>query len=406
MPVLLRSKDAPGRKRRAHAKSRRGCGNCKLRRVKCDELKPSCMNCMSFGVSCNYAQNSSSLELAGESVFQLQTHSPQSLSLNETMRNMINKSLMQVSPAGGVDVYQLTEDDLQVLERCQARTISSLAEEKTVHIYRAEGLKLTCCHPFLMHATLAIAMMHERVMAGKTFKEQSTAEIYHSYQATATFRSKLSGPLTPSERDALWIATVLLSTMSLASIDATAPEEAWPLMSSFPTDLDWLEMIQGKNVVWKIADLARPDSAVGRMVIGFKDSRLQAVAKDASGLQALPQELLELLGLDTCVVTKNNPYYRAALCLGNLFGEECNIATLALFYVWIMSMEAEFKQLLRRKDPRALLLLAYWFRKVRSRHVWFLWQRSVLECQAICTYLEQNHSDMPHLENLLLGLRY
>ena len=70
------------RKRRTHQKSRRGCRNCKLRRVKvrthrsrficllqlgfeeriiaditsckCDEARPGCKKCSNFGVSCNY----------------------------------------------------------------------------------------------------------------------------------------------------------------------------------------------------------------------------------------------------------------------------------------------------------------------------------------------------------------
>ncbi|KAL4889925.1 hypothetical protein BDV59DRAFT_195415 [Aspergillus ambiguus] len=43
--------------RRSHKKSRLGCRNCKNRKIKCDELKPSCMNCLRHSVRCEYASD-------------------------------------------------------------------------------------------------------------------------------------------------------------------------------------------------------------------------------------------------------------------------------------------------------------------------------------------------------------
>ena len=40
--------------RRGHFKSRLGCFNCKRRRVKCNELRPSCSPCRRLGLSCVY----------------------------------------------------------------------------------------------------------------------------------------------------------------------------------------------------------------------------------------------------------------------------------------------------------------------------------------------------------------
>ncbi|KAH8820261.1 hypothetical protein F5884DRAFT_865966 [Xylogone sp. PMI_703] len=40
--------------RHGHAKSKRGCKICKTRRVKCDELRPSCYNCIRGGRTCVY----------------------------------------------------------------------------------------------------------------------------------------------------------------------------------------------------------------------------------------------------------------------------------------------------------------------------------------------------------------
>ncbi|KAF5551847.1 sterol uptake control 2 [Fusarium mexicanum] len=44
--------------RKGHTKSRRGCFNCKRRRVKCQETTPSCDNCDRLGLRCEYPQPS------------------------------------------------------------------------------------------------------------------------------------------------------------------------------------------------------------------------------------------------------------------------------------------------------------------------------------------------------------
>ncbi|RTE68639.1 hypothetical protein BHE90_016982 [Fusarium euwallaceae] len=43
------------RQRRAHAKSREGCKQCKERHVKCNEVHPQCMNCKRLDVQCSFS---------------------------------------------------------------------------------------------------------------------------------------------------------------------------------------------------------------------------------------------------------------------------------------------------------------------------------------------------------------
>lgn len=40
--------------RRGHTKSRRGCFNCKRRRIKCQETRPACAHCLKTGLHCEY----------------------------------------------------------------------------------------------------------------------------------------------------------------------------------------------------------------------------------------------------------------------------------------------------------------------------------------------------------------
>lgn len=51
-------------------------------------------------------------------------------------------------------------------------------------------------------------------------------------------------------------------------------------------------------------------------------------------------------------------------------------------------MRPQFKALLKEKDARAMLLLAYWYAKVCESQ-WWIKTRAILECTAICRYLER-----------------
>lgn len=46
-----------GLKRKYHSKSRKGCSTCKKRRVKCDESKPACNNCVRMKLTCGYVDD-------------------------------------------------------------------------------------------------------------------------------------------------------------------------------------------------------------------------------------------------------------------------------------------------------------------------------------------------------------
>src|SRR2546423_1059040 len=116
------------RNRRAHRKSRQGCGNCKLRRVKvsryilqlrkrplpesrmqCDESKPRCARCIAYGVACNYDPKSPDLQLSVDGAFNIKVPQRLPCSLNQTILSMINAplSLQSTESPESSAAYQL-----------------------------------------------------------------------------------------------------------------------------------------------------------------------------------------------------------------------------------------------------------------------------------------------------------
>jgi hypothetical protein len=254
-------------------------------------------------------------------------------------------------------------------------------------------------HSFLMHSLLALTMMHDRHLQC-TLATQTTTETFHQYQSIALFNARLAKPVQPSppESVALWVTAILLGIMSFCRVEATTPEDAWPLKPTSASDLAWLAMSEGKTQLWK---MTQPFTTESRFAALVPPSAKGIVPKSSttSELNVLPLELVNMCGLDK-VADNRNPYHAVAATLAKVFNEDY-ISTLLSFLVLINNIPPKYKLLLRQKDPRALLLLAYWYAKLCEFELWWIRPRASLEGHAICIYLGRYHQDDSRLQSLM-----
>lgn len=232
--------------------------------------------------------------------------------------------------------------------------------------------------------------MHDRYLHDGNVIEQSTAEAYHWYKGTALFNQVLRGPVKPEEKDTLWATVALLGAIAFACVDARTPEQAWPLRPATGTDLEWLRMSDGKKSVMKIADPYRPDSAFAEVAPLHRKDFASMSSTDYK-IEALPDGFVKLFDLGPSSTRQNNPYHSPAAVLSQLLEIECTQQTILKYLAFISFVEPEYKILLERKDPRALLLLSYWFAKICPYNQWWMQRRALLECQSICIFLRRYH---------------
>ncbi|KAM3065319.1 hypothetical protein ACMFMG_004297 [Clarireedia jacksonii] len=380
------------RKIKAHRKSRRGCGNCKLRKVKCDEGKPFCNRCKSYDVLCNYDNKSPELQLQlfVDKALNFETLSqrlPYSLS-----QTVVGISLPNQGSWLNENPHNLGEQrHLQLLEKFQSRTIYTITTERNLQIFQNEFVKLSCLHPHLMHALLTFTLMHDRFITDPRNFRMSSMETYHWYQSIAIFNNKLrSAPQEPSAQDALYATSVLLGMIAFANIEADTPEDAWPLRPASSMDLNWLTMSWGKQEVWKLG-MDRNASAF-KALLG-PPMPVSFSSATESRLENLPLAFKPLYGLNTTSNVDNNPYHLALSLLADTMNIRDAPTVILLFWSFVCTMRPGYKCLLFQKEPKAILLLSWWLAKVCEFPHWWLWRRVSLECQAICTYLEQFHGD-------------
>lgn len=134
-----------GRRPRTHKKSRRGCGNCKIRKVKCDESKPMCKNCGAYGTFCNYDSRYSDLQPLIHGAGDVQVLQMPLCSENKTILAIID-STSSLPQLGSSDLrggdYRFSVQDLRLLHRFSTRTVLTLGQGKSRSVYQNAYAKL------------------------------------------------------------------------------------------------------------------------------------------------------------------------------------------------------------------------------------------------------------------------
>lgn len=188
----------------------------------------------------------------------------------------------------------------------------------------------------------------------------------------------------------------MLGVITFASIEVPTPEETWPLTPSMRAEPEWLKMGQGKSALWRLSNPDRPDSIFYTLV--------SAVPTVEFSVENVPPGFIKLYKLDELSGDSSSPY---AIPVTSIFAPrniECPSSAISLFYTFISCMQKEFGHLVLNKDPRALLVMAYWYSKICTGH-WWLRRRALMEGRATCMYLERHCAHDVTLQDLLKAPR-
>ena len=403
MTARIKSVPAHGeftvRKRKAHKKSRLGCRNCKLRRVKCSEARPFCTQCLDFGVLCNYDCSIPDLQplSAASNVVRLDAVIDKSpLLTTEPFLDLVNTALEKDSLGSNWKSKVLRFDgaDLARLDRFQKRTVLTIGVRRVARVFQSRVVHIACTHRFLMHLIQVVTASHDRYLCGSSTARPSRAEAYHLSQALATFQTILSRPIHPEDRDALMVASSLLGVVSFFNLEATSVEEVWPLVDS---DMSWLNLTDGKRAVWRLLEQPSPGSLWEEVASMYNKDQMPP----ADMPPHTPSVFDHLCSDDPLSPSAAaNPYYQTSRALVALLDLECDDSTWLQFLGFLYFFDPPFKSLLEARDPWALLILCYWYMKV-CKGSWWVSSRGILQGQAICLYLERYHSKDHHIQMAL-----
>lgn len=254
-------------------------------------------------------------------------------------------------------------------------------------------------YPFLMHASLAVALTYDRHLNNSLGCHRTVEECYHWSQSTVLLNRRLRGPVETKDKDPIWGTAAALAILTFSSPEACTPEESWPFKSSDPSDLDWIRMSNGKMSLWHMVNPLRPDSIFSIMSATYAQMNSPLPER---GIGDIPEALAAVCHLQDSSTAENNPYFYAAHAVSQTLDLPDSEITTGQSQIFMRCINGRFKDLLLQRDPTALLLLYLWYRK-ESRSIWWIELRARVECPSIRLYLQVYHKGNDAVQALLPG---
>ncbi|KAI0838333.1 hypothetical protein F5Y06DRAFT_269185 [Hypoxylon sp. FL0890] len=223
------------RQRRYHAKSKAGCVACKQRRVKCDEVRPTCGRCSSRNVQCQFEAipDRRQQRLASRRVRQGQA-CPQTRDADvDCVVRRKSNSITQNPGLGDVDMTAL-----RLMHHFEHSTSATLVLGKS--IWRDQVLPLALQHEQLMCAILMIAATHLHHLQ-PAVGTNARAAAYYLDRTLASFRASLEAPPGEQDPDVMISCAFILLHYTWAtpffSLDETEPDPASDKLIPFASGL-------------------------------------------------------------------------------------------------------------------------------------------------------------------------
>ncbi|KAK2732147.1 C6 zinc finger protein [Colletotrichum kahawae] len=287
--------------RRSHPKSRTGCRTCKNRKIKCDEHKPSCRNCIKHAVPCDFLQ--SQRQSSASSL----PRSPGGTESQGPSNGTHGGSIPGFGGGGGVDDLSLNLIDLELMHNFTTFAYTTLSTDPVVRqMWKVPVVRLALECDYVMRALLSVSALHlahHRPERRDFFI--SRALTYH--QMASRTAMGLMGALDGENCEKLYLFSVLTIFFALAcprkSSDSLIMGE-----SSFP---DWLFLLRGTRGLLKILD---PRAYTGPLLPMFTHGRERYMhTRDESKIQSDLLADLQRLVNKTCANPELLPVYNHAI---------------------------------------------------------------------------------------------
>ncbi|KAH8879223.1 hypothetical protein GQ53DRAFT_672614 [Thozetella sp. PMI_491] len=214
----------PLRQRRPHHKSKRGCDQCRKRRVKCDEKWPRCSACVRRQENCKRPSHHTGVAPPSPE------DDARAAAVDSIPPNVPQKSPLETAPND--NVVNLLH--MQLFHHFEHHTMSTLIFGPDVW---SRAIELSFSFESLMHAILCVSARHLSILRPDETK-WATAASTHLSRTLCLFRDDLSGGFNAMNIDAFMATTVLLHYEMWTNIDFVVPGR--DMSTSFDPTEDWL----------------------------------------------------------------------------------------------------------------------------------------------------------------------
>ncbi|KAL4883211.1 hypothetical protein BJY04DRAFT_185051 [Aspergillus karnatakaensis] len=390
------------RSRVSHRKSRLGCGNCKKRRVKCDEIKPSCTNCLQHSITCDFSLSSSaspSEASAPQQRFQFRESKYQSLTSPKEDEPNQRSIGVQCDPApsptatSSIESGGISLSDLHLFHHYTTSTYRTLADEATdtnrvnqVHIPQW-GMTF----PPIMHLVLALSALHLAFLDPDKQEEYTRQADEHFTFGVRSVTTVLALDTLASENcQQIYMSAVLICFAYFAH----GPRQGEFLVFNQNGRSEWLVLLHGVRAI-----TAQKHSEIFTGVLE-PTARRPTSSDPAPGhedeIARHKMRLREIRTLvDKEVSLDKAAYVKALDDLIESFEHACEHRRLGGYVTelmpftmgWTFRLPEIMIQKLEEKEPVALVILGHWAILMRyMRGVWFMrgWDEHIIRGIRAC----------------------
>ena len=347
--------------RRSHAKTRFGCLPCKRARIKCDENQPQCANCIRLKRRCEYlGQPHARLDGASPSFSRLSASTP-SIGPHSPHPQTLHAARSQ----------ETSFDDLSLMHTYTLSTCTTLdPRPELLEVWQVVVPREAVTQPYLMHSLLAIAALHQ-ISLGRgqdgssggvgTISRDRCLGLAMHHHSLALLKSKAElRDITERNCHALFAFSAMISVSSLALPMARPMGLVDPIGEMAQTAM----LMRGSKTIVQSSRSLLEKGRVGPLLRYGLVLKQTALSED---VEVALQEIQRCIdGLDDenerkscCAALEGLKACFRTMSISQGGGLSVSLEDKGGVFGWLAMVDMDFIVLLFRRQPVALVILAY-----------------------------------------------
>ncbi|KAG6038992.1 hypothetical protein E4U41_003374 [Claviceps citrina] len=341
--------------KRSHKKSRMGCQNCKARRVKCDEQRPSCQTCIVRKQACVYVAPSrrKAPQKSQPASTRSRTSRTGSSCSSDAASDRSYSSPVVVVHEPVASLPGCDPVDMKLIWHFMVNASSSFSSEggSSQDVMRVKVMKHAFDVRFLFRSVLALSCLHARTVCGE---EMGDAARHHFYQNESLHEYRLAiEAAEPRTFGALLSNSLLVTATSSENFrDPTAPNLYI---------LQWLLVWRGIGAIFGRINRTSLASTGLTQLFHRPSMNLEEGARHIP--QHLTRMILSIEPQDADFSHKAT-YLHGLKYLGSLYQHMrqggLNPVMKLRIITWFTFLPPALVELFRKKRERALVILAHY----------------------------------------------
>ncbi|KAI1465554.1 uncharacterized protein F4812DRAFT_439283 [Daldinia caldariorum] len=200
--------------RRPHTKSRKGCRECKRRKVKCDEIQPSCFNCTRYGVTCHYGPDTPKpdevWDPSADSTTSTVTAGSPAVEGNPACHSSAKS--FSLNRPDSLHLGHAWGRDLELMHHyCTATSDTMATQEAARHVWRVLFPQEGYANEYVMHGVLSLAALHKAFLIPDRRDIYLTRSAFHHSMGQQHFTTLLSDVNVANWRSVFCFATMVIA---------------------------------------------------------------------------------------------------------------------------------------------------------------------------------------------------